>query len=206
MREERIIFPAGSVNLEGYYTPAGSGRGAVVTHPHPLMGGSLENNVVETLVTTFVHQGYATLRFNFRGVGRSEGRYDNGIGEQEDVQAAVGFLQQKGIREILLAGYSFGAWVNARVLRREPLLGAGVLVSPPIDLMDFDFSGLAGRIRLMIAGDRDPYCNAARLLEAAGRIGAPVKLLPGADHFYSGREQELSAGLMELWPGQSGSV
>jgi len=96
--------------------------------------------------------------------------------------------------------------VNARVLRREPLLGAGVLVSPPIDLMDFDFPGLADRIRLMIAGDRDPYCNAARLLEAAGRIGAPVKLLPGADHFYFGREQELSAGLMELWPGQSGSV
>ncbi len=206
MREERTIFPAGSVNLEGYYTPAASGRGAVVTHPHPLMGGSLENNVVETLVTTFVHQGYATLRFNFRGVGRSEGRYDDGIGEQEDVQAAIGFLQQKGIREILLAGYSFGAWVNAQVLRREPLLGAGVLVSPPIDLMDFDFSGLAGRIRLMIAGDRDPYCNAARLLEAAGRIGAPVKLLPGADHFYSGREQELSAGLMELWPGPSGSA
>jgi alpha/beta superfamily hydrolase len=170
------------------------------------MGGSLENNVVETLVTTFVHQGYASLRFNFRGVGRSEGRHDNGTADQADVQAAIGFLQQKGIREILLAGYSFGAWVNASVLRREPLLGAGVLVSPPIDLMDFDFSGLAGRIRLMIAGDRDPYCNAARLLEAAGRIGAPVKLLPGADHFYSGREQELTAGLMELWPGPSGSV
>jgi uncharacterized protein len=206
MREEKIIFPAGSLNLEGYYAPAGSGRGAVVTHPHPLMGGSLENNVVETLVTTFFHQGYSTLRFNFRGVGCSEGSYDEGIGEQDDVRAAVGFLQQKGIREILLAGYSFGAWVNARVLRREPLLGAGVLVSPPIDLMDFDFSGLAGRIRLMIAGDRDPYCNAARLPEAAGRIGSPVKLLPGADHFYFGREQELSAGLMELWPGKSGSV
>jgi len=206
MTEEKIIFPAGPLMLEGFYSPAGSGRGVVVTHPHPLMGGSLENNVVETLVTTFVHQGYATLRFNFRGVGRSEGRYDEGLGEQEDVLSAVGFLQQKGIREILLTGYSFGAWVNVQVLRREPFLSGGVLVSPPIDLMDFDFSGLAGRIRLMITGDRDPYCNATRLLEAAGRIGAPVKILPGADHFYSGRERDLSAGLVELWSGQSGSA
>ena len=205
MKEERIIFPAGSLHLEGHYAPAGSGRGAVVTHPHPLMGGSLDNNVVETLVTTFFQQGYATLRFNFRGVGRSEGRSDEGIGEQEDVQAAVGFLQLKGVREILLAGYSFGAWVNVQVLRRDSF-PSGVLVSPPIDLMDFDFSGLAGRIRLMIAGDRDPYCNAARLLEAAGRIRASVHLLPGVDHFYLGSEEELAAGLMDLGFGQSGSV
>ena len=205
MKEERIIFQAGSLHLEGYYAPAGSGRGVVVTHPHPLMGGSLENNVVETVVKTFFHQEYATLRFNFRGVGRSEGRYDEGIGEQEDVLAAAGVLQQKGVREIFLAGYSFGAWVNVQVLRRRPFLSGGVLVSPPIDLMDFDFSDLAGKIRLILAGDQDPFCNITRLLEMAGRIQAPVKLLTGADHFYFGREKELSAGLTELWSGQSGS-
>jgi len=206
MKEERITFPAGSLHLEGHYAPNPSGRGAVVTHPHPLMGGSLENNVVETLVSTFFHQGYATMRFNFRGVGRSEGIHDEGIGEQQDVQAAVRFLQREGIVEILLAGYSFGAWVNAQVLRREHSLGGGIFVSPPIDLMDFDFSGLAGRIRLIIAGDRDPYCNAERLLEAAGRIRAPVRLLPGVDHFYAGREQELSAALMDLSLEPSGSA
>jgi alpha/beta superfamily hydrolase len=205
MKEEKIIFLSGSLHLEGYYAPAASGRGVVVTHPHPLMGGSLENNVVETLVKTFFHQGYATLRFNFRGVGRSEGRYDEGLGEQEDVLTAAGVLQQKGVREIFLAGYSFGAWVNVQVLRRLPSLSGGVLVSPPIDLMDFDFSDLAGKIRLILAGDKDPYCNILRLLEMAGRIQAPVKLLPGADHFYFGREKELAAGLMELWSGQSGS-
>ena len=205
MKEEKIIFPAGSLHLEGYYAPAGFVRGVVVTHPHPLMGGSLENNVVETVVKTFFHQEYATLRFNFRGVGRSEGRYDEGIGEQEDVLAAAGVLQQKGVREIFLAGYSFGAWVNVQVLRRRPFLSGGVLVSPPIDLMDFDFSDLAGKIRLILAGDQDPFCNITRLLEMAGRIQAPVKLLTGADHFYFGREKELSAGLMALWSGQSGS-
>jgi alpha/beta superfamily hydrolase len=166
----------------------------------------MENNVVETLVKTFFHQGYATLRFNFRGVGRSEGRYDEGLGEQEDLLSATDFLQQKGVREIFLAGYSFGAWVNVQVLRRRPSLSGGVLVSPPIDLMDFDFSDLAGRIRQILAGDRDPYCNIPRLLEMAGRIQVPVKLLPGADHFYFGREKELSAGLMELWSGNPDRV
>jgi uncharacterized protein len=205
MKEENITFPVGSLQLEGYYAPAGSGRGVVVTHPHPLMGGSLENNVVETLVKTFFHQGYATLRFNFRGVGRSEGCYDEGLGEQEDLLAAIGVLQQKGVREILLAGYSFGAWVNVQVMRRRSSL-SGVLVSPPIDLMEFDFSDLAGRIRLILVGDRDPYCTIPRLLKMAGRIQAPVKLLPGADHFYSGREKELSAGLAELWSERSGST
>jgi alpha/beta superfamily hydrolase len=202
MKEEKIIFPARSLQLEGYYAPAGSGRGVVVTHPHPLMGGSLENNVVETLVKTFFHQGYATLRFNFRGVGRSEGRYDEGLGEQEDVLAAADVLQQKGVREIFLAGYSFGAWVNVQVLRSRPSLSGGVLVSPPIDLMDFDFSGLAGKIHLILSGDRDRYCTIPRLLEMAGRILAPVKIIEGADHFYFGREKELSDGLTELWSEQ----
>jgi len=205
MKEENIIFPAGSLQLEGCYAPAGSGRGVVVTHPHPLMGGSLENNVVETLVKTFFHQGCATLRFNFRGVGRSGGRYDEGFGEQEDLLAAVDFLQHKGVREIIPAGYSFGAWVNVQVLQRRPSLSGGILVSPPIDLMNFDFSDLGGKIRLILAGDQDPYCNITRLLEIARRIQAPVKILPGADHFYFGREKELSAGLTELWSGQSES-
>jgi uncharacterized protein len=203
MKEEEIIFLSGSLHLEGSYASAGSGRGVVVTHPHPLMGGSLENNVVETLVKTFFHQGYATLRFNFRGVGRSEGHYAEGLGEQEDALAAIDVLLQKGIREIFLAGYSFGAWVSVQILRRRPSLSGGVLISPPIDLMDFDFSGLAGRIRLILAGDRDPYCTIQRLIEMAGRIQAPVKLLPDADHFYSGRERELSTGLAELWSEQS---
>lgn len=198
MKEEKITFPSGPLQLEGRYAgSAEPGRGAVVAHPHPLMGGSLENNVVETLVETFFQQGYATLRFNFRGVGRSGGRYDEGVGEQDDFLAAAEVLRQKGAREIVLAGYSFGAWVDVQLLRRLPSLRGGVLVSPPIDLMDFDFSGLEGKIHLILAGDRDPYCNITRLLESVRRIEAPVRILPGADHFYSGREKELSAALME---------
>ena len=198
MNEEQIIFPAGPHQLEGCYAPtAGLERGAVVAHPHPLMGGSLENNVVEALVETFFQQGYATLRFNFRGVGRSGGRYDEGVGEQDDLLAAADALRQRGVREAVFAGYSFGAWIVANLLRRMPLPGDGVLVSPPIDLMDFSFSGLDGKIRLILAGDRDPYCDVVRLTERSARIQAPVRLIPGADHFYFGRERELSAALAE---------
>lgn len=207
MKEETIVFPAGPLQLEGRYAgAAGIERGAVIAHPHPLMGGSLENNVVETLAETFFHQGYATLRFNFRGVGRSGGRYDDGVGEQEDLRAAAEALRQRGVREIIWAGYSFGAWVTVQLLRRLPSPGGGVLVSPPIDLMDFDFSGLEGKIRLILAGDRDPYCGAARLLEMAGRTQAPVRILPGADHFFSGRETELSAALAEYLSRPSGAA
>jgi len=198
MNEERVTFLSGSLCLEGYYAPAASGRGVVVAHPHPLMGGSLDNPVVETIVTAFSRHGYASLRFNFRGVGRSEGRYDDGRGEQEDLRAAVDFLADQGVGEILPAGYSFGAWVIVQLLGREPSGGGAVLVSPPIDKMDFDFSGLDGRIGLIVTGDRDPYCDVRRLREMAGRIQAPVKCLAGTDHFYFGSEEALSDALTEF--------
>jgi uncharacterized protein len=200
MKEDRVVFSSGSLRLEGYCSQAPSGRGVVVAHPHPLMGGSLDNPVVETIVEAFARQGYASLRFNFRGVGRSEGSFDDGRGEQDDLLAAADFLESQGVRDIFLAGYSFGAWVIAKALHRRPDLQGGVLVSPPIALLDFDFSGLAGR-GVMITGDRDPYCDTNRLRQMAEGVRAPVKILAGADHFYSGREKELLAVLTEFLTG-----
>jgi alpha/beta superfamily hydrolase len=200
MKEEKVVFPSGSLRLEGYYAPASSGRGALVAHPHPLMGGSLDNPVVEAIVAAFARQGYATLRFNFRGVGGSEGSFDDGRGEQDDFLAAADSLHRQGVREIFPAGYSFGAWVIAGALRRREELRRSLLVSPPLALMDFDFSGLDGRIGLMIAGDRDPYCAAELLRKRADGIGAPVRILAGADHFYSGSEGELAAALAAFFP------
>jgi uncharacterized protein len=111
--------------------------GAILTHPHPLMGGDMRNPIVEILTASFLASGLSTLRFNFRGVGMSEGIFDGGRGEQEDVLAAVTYPDQQGIREIVLAGYSFGAWVNTGVILRKNLLPA-VLVSPPIALFPFN--------------------------------------------------------------------
>ena len=104
---------------KGFMTAVQGTMGAVISHPHPLMGGDMRNPVVEILAESLFAGGLSTLRFNFRGVGMSEGVFDEGRGEQEDVLAAVTYLERQGIREIVLAGYSFGAWVNAGVILRE---------------------------------------------------------------------------------------
>lgn len=141
MKEVDVFFGLGSNRIEGLHADAGGVMGAVISHPHPLMGGDMGNPVVEILAETLFSGGLSTLRFNFRGVGRSTGAYDGGPGEADDVLAAVSFLREKGAREVLLAGYSFGAWVNAGVLTRGSFLPA-LLVAPPLTLLKFDFQAI----------------------------------------------------------------
>jgi len=189
--EEPVFFESGGLNIEGLYAPGDGARGAVVTHPHSLMGGSMENNVVDALVAAYHDHGYATLRFNFRGVGRSEGRFDDGAGEQDDVKGAVAFLREKGPDVITLAGYSFGAWVNSKALAGYDGLSDVVMVSPPIDFVPFDFSPLAGRCGLIICGDRDQFCPLSSLEKIVGELGCRLAVVRGADHFYFGYEEAI---------------
>jgi len=191
MKEETVLFPAGEIRLEGRLARTAGGRAVVICHPHPQMGGSMDNNVVETLVTAYGDAGYATLRFNFRGAGRSGGAYDEGRGEQDDVLAAVAFLNGEGFGAPELAGYSFGAWVISRVLASSGKAFPTVLVSPPAGFMEFDFRGWPGNVRLVTAGDRDPYLDRTQVEAEARRAGAEFELIPGADHFYMGRERLL---------------
>jgi alpha/beta superfamily hydrolase len=166
--------------------------GAVISHPHPLMGGDMSNSIVETLAETLFAGGISTLRFNFRGVGKSSGTFDDGRGEQDDVLAAVSFMEEQGIREILLAGYSFGAWVNANILNRRNLLPA-LFVSPPINLFSFDFQTLRGKAGLIICGDQDPYCPTERIKSVAAEVACRLDIIPDADHFFQSRENDLAA-------------
>lgn len=189
MKEERVFFESGGLTIEGLYAPGDGSKGVVVTHPHSLMGGSMQNNVVDALVAAFHDHGHTTLRFNFRGVGRSEGRFDDGVGEQDDVKGAIAFLQEKGLDDITLAGYSFGAWVNARVLAGYDGLSDVVMVSPPIDFVPFDFSHLTGRCGLVICGDRDQFCPLPSLKGIVQQLGCRLAVVRGADHFYFGYEQ-----------------
>jgi uncharacterized protein len=115
MTERRIQFQAGPYLLEGLFSRGRTGKGAVITHPHPLYGGDMANYVVEAAVRVLQNSGLATLRFNFRGVGASHGRYENGLGEREDVRAALAWLRDQGVSRTHLYGYSFGAWVNAHL-------------------------------------------------------------------------------------------
>ena len=191
MEEKKVFFGQGNIRLEGLYANAGGAMGAVVSHPHPLMGGDMGNSIVETLAETLFAGGISTLRFNFRGVGKSTGSFDDGRGEQDDVLAAVSFMEEQGIREILLAGYSFGAWVNAGILNRRNLLPA-LFVSPPINLFYFDFQTLRGKAGLIVCGDHDPYCPTERIKGVAAELACRLDIIPDADHFFQSRENDLA--------------
>lgn len=191
------MFESGVVPLEGRFSAGGGRRGAVITHPHSLMGGSMTNNVVEALTTVFRDRGFTTLRFNFRGVGRSGGTFDNGEGERDDVLGALSFLADREVTDIILAGYSFGAWVNGKLYDRREMFSNIVMVSPPIDILEFsrDFPAKTGD--LVVCGDRDRFCPLDLLTELTGESGCLVKIVPGADHFYTGYEDALAKHLAD---------
>ena len=198
--EEKITFESGPCRLEGYWQAGTANRGVVITHPHPLYGGTMHNPVVEIVQNTYQEHGYATLRFNFRGVGSSQGHYDNGAGEQGDVRAAVAFVRDKAVSAIDLAGYSFGAWVNAQGIERFELADRLVMVSPPAGFINFDFLEYSPKIKLVIVGDRDDIAgyDAVKKLVPKWNPEAVFRVIEGADHFYGGYTGELITILHEF--------
>jgi len=188
--EEAVYFTCGDTRLAGRYH-AGGDKGVVVTHPHPLYGGDMSNVVVEALVLAYQRKGYATLRFDFRGTGRSEGTHDNGAGEREDVLAALAFLAGKGVRRSDLAGYSFGAWVNAHIGCGD--LHRMIMVSPPVNFFDFGAVGAIPCLGLVVVGDDDDFATADRVRRMAAdwNPDAQCTVIPDTDHFYSGALRDL---------------
>ena len=181
--------------IEGRLEKSSLQRGVVITHPHPLYGGDMHNNVVAAIARVYRQKGYTALRFNFRGVGNSRGSYGDGVGEQEDVRAAVSYLADLGIGQIDLAGYSFGAWVNALAIRDETPLANMIMVSPPVAFIDFgSISGL-GSLRLIVTGSRDDIAPPDRIKKsyAAWNAAARFEVISGADHFYAGYLDKLEA-------------
>ena len=135
--EEAISFRAGTLRLEGRLWLAPGTEAALITHPHPLYGGEMNNPVVAVLTAVYQRLGYSTLRFNFRGVGASEGVYDDGRGELDDLWAAGEVLKSKGKTVADLAGYSFGVWINLRLDPPMATVRRLALVAPPVAYMDF---------------------------------------------------------------------
>ncbi len=172
----------------------------VVTHPHPLYGGDMYNLVVETIVHIYNIKGYSTLKFNFRGVGRSQGKYDNGDGEQKDVLAALSFLGDTGMEQIDLAGYSFGAWVNAHAVQEDVSVKNMVMVSPPVGFMDFQSIGPMDCLKLVVIGSRDDIApwDAVKKMRSVWNPNARFEVIDGADHFYGGFLDQLEAILFSI--------
>ena len=199
MPASRVVFRSEGYGIEGRLAIGGE-RAVVVTHPHPLYGGDMDNDVVTAITEAFAQAGYTTLRFNFRGIGRSEGRYSEGLGEQEDVCAAVDHLRGCGYADVELSGYSFGTWVNALCAGgRLPDIPM-TMVAPPAAFMDFGaVSNLPG-LKAVVAGSRDDIAppDMLKRLTALWNPEARLEILSGADHFFFGYREALISLLVGL--------
>lgn len=186
--EETVQFISGGLEMEGLMGRKSDTKGVIVTHPHPLYGGDMYNAVVEWITHAYQSHGYTTLRFNFRGVGNSQGRHDNGVGEQEDVLSAISYLKEKGLTCIDLAGYSFGSWINARVASHAATVDRLIMVSPPVGFINFDSIVELTPLELVVTGSMDDIAPAdiIRKKMILWNKNARLEVVEGADHFYSG--------------------
>ena len=201
MKEERVNFPSGTILLEGILAiPQGAGPfpAVIVCHPHPLYGGSMDNNVVNSLSEALAQASLISFKFNFRGVGESQGEFGHGIGEREDVEAAIAFVitvTEVDSRRIGLAGYSAGAAFAFPVGSNDKRIKALAAVSPPLTMFDFDFLKSCPKPKLLVSGSRDDLITADQFLEFCRNIPEPKKCetIEGADHFWWGYEPRLAA-------------
>jgi uncharacterized protein len=181
------IFIGENPKLEAVYEEQPSSICLVITHPHSLMGGDMHNNVVMAAWDTALGMGCSALRFNFRGVGRSQGRFDEGIGEAQDLAAAVAFAKTP----VVVIGYSFGSWVAARFLTGKGI--PGIFISPPTAM--FPFPSLKGLDIWSITGAQDQFCDVQALENVQDR--ERITVVRGVDHFWFGGESRLRPFLEE---------
>lgn len=169
--------------LEAVYEDKGSEVCVVITHPHSLMGGTMHNNVVMAAWRTSLAMGLSALRFNFRGVGRSGGAFDEGTGEMDDLSEVIAYVSQPAI----IVGYSFGAWVAERLMKRMDSSLPCVFISPPNDM--FTFPAMHGDPVWIITGGCDQFCSVPSLEGLVDR--ERITIVQRADHFWFGEEQAL---------------
>ncbi|MBB5519179.1 alpha/beta hydrolase [Amphiplicatus metriothermophilus] len=198
-----VIFAGPEGRIEGRYQ---KGKGehppvALILHPHPLFGGTMNNRVCYELYNLFARKGFSALRFNFRGVGRSQGEYDQGQGELADAATALDYLQQLNPNAPFawVAGFSFGAWIGMQLLMRRPEIAGFISVSAPANLYDFSFLAPCPSSGVVIHGELDKVCppEETRVMVERTRTQKGRKIefevVPGADHFFESKMDELIA-------------
>jgi hypothetical protein len=201
MKKTRVSFPSGELFLEGIIAiPEGVGPfpAVIVCHPHPLYGGTMDNNVVYSLSETLTQASLVSFRFNFRGVGGSQGHFSQGIGEQKDVEAAIFFistLKEVNAERIGLAGYSAGAGFALPVGFEDERIMALAAISPPLSMFDFAFLKSCLKPKLLISGSRDDLIAIGQFLEFCQNLPNPkeYQVIQEADHFWWGYESRLAA-------------
>jgi uncharacterized protein len=196
-----VIFNGPDGRLEGRYQPAKKKTApiALVLHPHPRFGGTMNNQVVYRLFYMFQERGFTTMRFNFRGVGRSQGFFDHGLGELSDAASALDWVQtlHPDSRGVWIAGFSFGAWIGMQLLMRRPEVEGFISVAPQPNLYDFSFLAPCPSSGLIVNGDMDKVAPPDAVkglvdkLKTQKGITIEHALVPGANHFFEGHVDEL---------------
>ena len=197
-----VIFNGPDGRLEGRYHQSKKPDApiAIVLHPHPLHGGNMNNRVVFIMFNNFVERGFSVLRFNFRGVGRSQGAFDNGVGELSDAAYAFDWMQQFNSNSPFcwIGGYSFGALISMQLMMRRPEIEGFVSISPPAGTEDFSFLAPCPSSGLIIHGDKDTHIpldavkKLAQKLDGQKNISVNLSIVKGADHFYKDNMDNLS--------------
>ena len=190
-----IIFNGPEGRLEGRYQHGAEEAApiALVLHPHPKHGGNMNHKVVYSVYHTFARIGFSVLRFNFRGVGRSQGSYSGSGGEFSDAASALDWMQSynPGARACWISGYSFGAWIGFQLLMRRPEISSFVNIAPPANMFDFSFLAPCPVSGMVIHGDADelvPEAEVAKLakkLSSQRAVDIDYRKVAGADHFFS---------------------
>jgi len=190
-----VIFNGPEGRLEGRYhhSKRPNAPVALVLHPHPLHGGTMNNKVTYALYQTFVKRGFSVLRFNFRGVGRSQGQFDNGLGELSDAASALDWMQthNPNATTCWIGGFSFGAWISMQLMMRRPEIGGFISISPPAEDSDFSFLAPCPASGLIVHGEKDEIVPKEAVDKLAAKLSSQKNIVityetvPGTDHFFS---------------------
>jgi alpha/beta superfamily hydrolase len=197
--ETKVVLPSRCGDLEGLCDTGVSDKGVVITHPHPRYGGDMHNPVVAAIAAAYRKLGFTTLRFNFRGVGKSAGHFDQGIGERDDVRDAVSFLCDRELEAVHLSGYSFGAWVNAMALQGGLAVQGMTMVAPPVAFIDFEEGIRLPMLSAVVAGSRDEIAPPDLIRPSMGQWNpdARMDIIDDADHFFFGSLDEITRRLVQ---------
>ena len=190
-----VIFNGAEGRLEGRYHHAKQSNApiALLLHPHPQYGGTMNNKVVYAMYQTFVRRGFSALRFNFRGVGRSQGRFDSGQGELSDAASALDWMQahNPNAPRCWIGGYSFGAWISMQLMMRRPEISGFISVSPPASYQDFSFLAPCPASGMIVHGDKDEVVPIAAVEKLTQKVSSQknitidYRVIEGGDHFYA---------------------